>query len=153
MSMLVILAAAAALQATTPADPASPEAVAVMVPVNGVFAALAAKEGALITPHLAPEARLTAVVARPDGSQIIRRMSGAEFAAGLQPGGPALEEVMPDPIIAIDGDIAMVWGRYVFKIDGAISHCGSDHFDLIRRDGVWLITGLTWNQTTTGCER
>ena len=59
---------------------------------------------------------------------------------------------MPDPIIAIDGDIAMVWGRYVFKIDGAVSHCGTDHFDLIRRDGVWKIAGITWNQRETGCE-
>ena len=151
MSMLVMLAAAA-LQTTAPTDAASPEAAAVMVPVNAVFAAMAARDGALVTPHLDPEARLTAVIARPDGTQIIRRMSGAEFAGGLQPSGPALEEVMPDPIIAIDGDVAVVWGRYVFKIDGAISHCGSDHFDLIRKDGVWLIAGLTWNQRTTGCE-
>ena len=151
MSMLVMLAAAA-LQTTAPTDAASPEAAAVMVPVNAVFAAMAARDGALVTPHLDPEARLTAVIARPDGTQIIRRMSGAEFAGGLQPSGPALEEVMPDPIIVIDGDVAVVWGRYLFKIDGAISHCGSDHFDLIRKDGVWLIAGLTWNQRTTGCE-
>ncbi|WP_426051463.1 nuclear transport factor 2 family protein [Brevundimonas sp. SL161] len=149
---LLALAAALAIQTTMPADPASAEAAAVMVPVNAVFAALAARDGALVTPHLDPEARLTAVVARPDGTQIIRRMSGAEFAGGLQPGGPALEEVMPDPIIVIDGDVAVVWGRYLFKIDGAISHCGSDHFDLIRKDGVWLIAGLTWNQRTTGCQ-
>ncbi|WP_426038686.1 hypothetical protein [Brevundimonas sp. DC300-4] len=149
---LLALAAALAIQTTMPADPALAEAAAVMVPVNAVFAALAARDGALVTPHLDSEARLTAVVARPDGTQIIRRMSGAEFAGGLQPGGPALEEVMPDPIIVIDGDVAVVWGRYLFKIDGAISHCGSDHFDLIRKDGVWLIAGLTWNQRTTGCQ-
>lgn len=150
--MTVLLALVAALQATIPADPASSEAQAVLVPVNAVFAGLAAKDGALITPHLDPEARMTAVVARPEGVQAVVRMTGAEFAAGLQPGGPALEEVMPDPIIAIDGDVAMVWGRYVFRIDGAISHCGSNHFDMIRRDGAWKIAGITWNQRTTGCE-
>lgn len=150
MSMLAMLAAA--LQTATPTAPTVVETAAVMVPVNAVFAALAAKDGDLITPHLDSDARLTAVVAGADGTQVIRRMSGAEFASGLRPGGPALEEVMPDPTVAIDGDIAMVWGRYVFKIDGAISHCGSDHFDLIRKDGVWLIAGLTWSQTTTGCE-
>ena len=53
------------------------------------------------------------------------------------------EEILSDPIIAIDGCIAMVWGRYVFKIDGVVSHCGFDHFDLIRRDGVWKIAGIT----------
>lgn len=143
---------AAVLQATTPADPASAEAQAVLAPVNATFAALAAKDGALITPHLDPEARMTAVVARPDGIQVIRRMTGAEFAGGLQPGGPTLEEVMPNPIVAIDGDVAMVFGRYVFRVDGAISHCGANHFDMVRRDGVWTIAGITWNQVTTGCD-
>ena len=150
--MTALLALVAALQATALADPASSEAQAVLVPVNAVFAALAAKDGALITSHLDPEARMTAVAARSEGIQAVVRISGAEFAAGLQPGGPALEEVMPDPIVAIDGDVAMVWGRYVFRIDGAISHCGSNHFDMIRRDGVWTIAGITWNQRTTGCE-
>jgi hypothetical protein len=150
--MTALLALVAALQATAPADPASAEARAVLEPVNAVFAGLAAKDGALITPHLDPEARMTAVVARPDGTQVIRRMTGAEFAGGLRPGGPTLEEIMPDPIVAIDGDVAMVFGRYVFRIDGAISHCGSNHFDMIRREGVWKIAGITWNQTTTGCE-
>lgn len=150
--MAVLFALVAALQATTPADPTSSEARAVLVPVNAVFAGLAAKDGALITPHLDPEARMTAVVARPEGMQAVVRMSGTEFASGLQPGGPALEEVMPDPIVAIDGDVAMVWGRYVFRIDGAISHCGSNHFDMIRKDGAWKIAGITWNQRTDGCE-
>lgn len=151
MSVLAI-AAALAIQATAAADPASAEAVAVMAPVNAVFGALAARDGALLTPHLDPEARMIVAVERPDGTRTIRRIGGQEFAAGLQPGPERLEEVMPDPIIAIDDDIAMVWGRYLFKIDGAIVHCGSGHFDLIRKDGVWLIAGITWNQRTTGCE-
>ena len=151
MSMLALFAALA-VQTTTPADPASAEAAAVMVPVNAVFGALAARDGALLTQHLASEARMIVAVERPDGTRVIRRMTGQAFAEGLRPGAERLEEVMPDPIIAIDGDIAMVWGRYLFRIDGAIVHCGSDHFDLIKQDGVWRIAGITWNQRTTGCE-
>lgn len=150
MSLPILFAAL--IQTTAPVDPASAEAQAVLAPVNATFAALAAKDGGLITPHLDPEARMTAVVARPDGSQVIRRMTGAEFAGGLRPGGPTLEEVMPNPIVAIDGDVAMVFGRYVFRVDGAISHCGANHFDMIRRGGVWQIAGITWNQRSDGCE-
>lgn len=150
--MSLFILAAVALQATAPADPASAEGRAVLAPVDAVFAALAARDGALITPHMDPEARMTAVVARPDGSQIVRRMTAADFAAGIQPGAQRLEEVMPDPIVAIDGDVAMVWGRYLFRVDGAISHCGANHFDMVRRDGVWKIAGITWNQRTDGCE-
>lgn len=150
MSLPIILAAL--IQTTTPADPASAEARAVLAPVEAVFGALAARDGAVMTPHLDPEARMTAVVDRPDGTTVVRRMTGAEFAGGLRPGAERLEEVMPDPIVAIDGDVAMVFGRYVFRVDGAISHCGANHFDLIRTDGVWKIAGITWNQTKEGCE-
>lgn len=151
MSMLALIAALA-IQTPTQVDPTSPEAAAVMVPVDGIFAALAARDGAMLAPHLSPEARMIVAVEAADGSRTVRSVPGEGFAAGLQPGPERFEEILTDPIIAIDGDIAMVWGRYVFKIDGAVSHCGSDHFDLIRRDGVWKIAGITWNQRTTGCE-
>ncbi len=150
MSMLALIAALAVQTPVT--DAASQEAVAVMVPVNGIFSALAARDATLLTPHLDPEARMIVAVERPDGTSVVRTIGGEAFAAGLEPGPERFEEIMPDPIIAIDGDIAMVWGRYVFKVDGAVSHCGSDHFDLVRRNGVWKIAGITWNQRTTGCE-
>ena len=151
MSMLVMFAALA-IQTTPLADPASAEAAAVMVPVNGVFAALAARDAAMLAPHLDAEARMIVVVERPGGTPVVRALSGQDFASGLQPGTERFEEIMPDPIVAIDGDIAMVWGRYVFKVDGTLSHCGTDHFDLVRRDGVWKIAGITWNQRMAGCE-
>ena len=158
--MTLSLLFAAALQTTvqtaalttTPADPASAEAQAVMLPVNAVFAALAARDGAIATPHFDDGARLTATSTNRHGERTITRMSVADFTGNLTPDAPELEEVMPDPIIATDGDVAMVWGRYVFRIEGAISHCGANHFDLVRRDGVWKIANLTWNQRKDGCE-
>ena len=89
---------------------------------------------------------------RADGTRAVRRLTGAEFAAGLRPGAETFEEVMPDPVIVIDGDVASVFGRYLFKVDGAVAHCGANHFDIVRKDGVWTIAGITWSQRTTGCE-
>ncbi|MBX9616779.1 MAG: nuclear transport factor 2 family protein [Caulobacteraceae bacterium] len=151
MSLSLILAVAA-LQTTTSADPASAEARAVLVPVEATFAALAARDGTRLAPHFDPEARMTVVVEQPDGGRIFRRLTAGQFADGLRPGPERFEEVMPDPIVAIDGDVAMVWGRYLFRVDGAISHCGANHFDLVRKDGTWTIAGITWSQRTTGCE-
>ncbi|WGM32491.1 nuclear transport factor 2 family protein [Brevundimonas sp. NIBR11] len=151
MSTLAILTALA-LQTTTAADPASAEAVAVKAPVNATFAALAARDGALLAPHFDPEARMLVALERPDGTRAVRRLTGAEFAGGLRPGPETYQEVMPDPVIVIDGDVASVFGRYVFKVDGAIVHCGANHFDMVRRDGAWTIAGITWSQRTTRCE-
>ena len=149
---LLALAAVLAIQTTMPADPASAEAAAVMVPVNAVFAALAARDAALLAPRFDPEATMIVTVERPDGSRVIRRLTAEEFAGGLRPGAERFEEVMPDPIIAIDGDVAVVFGRYLFKVDGAVVHCGANHFDIIRKDGAWTIAGISWSQRTTGCE-
>jgi len=143
-----------ALQAapTGAVDPASPEGAAVLTPVNAIFSALAARDGSAILPHIDTAGRITVIAEGPNGARRSDSPSWTEFTAGLTPGPERLEEVLIDPTIAIDGDIAVVWGRYVFRVDGAISHCGVDHFDLVRKDGVWKIVNLTWTQRETGCD-
>jgi hypothetical protein len=152
--MFAAVALAVALQAgpTGAVDPASPEGAAVMAPVNALFQALADRDGQAILPHIDPAGKITVVAERPDGTRRTSSPNWTEFVDDLTPGPERFEEIMPDPFVAIDGDIAVVWGRYVFKVDGAISHCGVDHFDLVRREGVWKIVNITWSQRTTGCE-
>jgi len=152
--MLVAAALAISLQ-TVPAgavDPASPEGAAVMAPVSAVFDALAARSAEGLDAHFDPAAQLTVVHERAEAASRVSHLTWQQFAGGLQPGPERLEEVMIDPTIAVDGDVAMVWGPYVFRIDGRLSHCGVDHFSLTRQSGVWKIASLTWNQRTTGCE-
>ena len=132
-------------------DPLSSEGSAVMAPINATFAALAARDGSLIMPHVDANGRLLASVRGPTGTRVSTPTWEA-FTGGLRPGLERFEEIMVDPLVAIDGDVAMVWGEYIFRIDGRISHCGVNHFDLIRRDGAWKIVNLTWTQRQTGCE-
>ncbi len=147
---IAFMLAALAVQ-TAAVDPTSTEAAAVLAPINATFEALAARDGSLLAPHFDPDARMTVVVQPPSGAPVVRHITLADFAGGLTPGPERFEEIMPDPIVAIDGEVAMVWGFYRFKVDGAVVHCGTDHFDLIRRDGTWIINAITWNQRTTGC--
>lgn len=152
--MITAAVLALALQ-TTPSgavDPASPEHQAVLAPVNAVFAALAARSADGLDAHFDPAAQLTVVHERAGAPGRVSHLTWQQFAGGLQPGPERLEEVMIAPTVAVDGDVAMVWGPYVFRIDGRLSHCGVDHFSLVRQAGVWKITSLTWNQRTTGCE-
>ena len=111
----------------------------VMAPVNALFAALTARDAAAAQAAMRPDATTTVAAIKPDGTKAIRHMTAAEFAAGLKPGPERFQEVLTDPAIEVDGDIAYVWGRYDFYIDGKRSHCGFDHFDLVRADGSWKI--------------
>jgi hypothetical protein len=152
--MLAAAVLALVLQAhpTGSADLTSPDHHAVLAPVNAVFDALAARDATGLEALFDPAAQLTVVHETTDGANRITHITWQQFAGGLQPGPETLEEVMIDPTVAIDGDLAVVWGRYVFRIDGRLSHCGVDHFNLIRQNGAWKINSLTWNQRTTGCE-
>jgi len=53
-------------------------------------------------------------------------------------------ERMWEPTVLIDGDIAVVWTRYDFHIDGVFSHCGTDAVLLLRTDDGWRIASLGW---------
>ena len=129
----------------------TPDQKAVLAPVDALFAALAARDGAAMRAVVRPDGG--AIVARelPDGTRTVRRQTLEDFATGLQPSPDTFEERLYDPLIRIDGDIAMVWGRYDFRINGKVHHCGTDHFELVREAGAWKIANLSWSSRTTGC--
>lgn len=124
----------------------------VMVPVDALFAGLAARDAAAVAATLRSDATATVASEKSDGTHAVRHMSGADFAAGLKPGPERYRERLSDPAIERDGDVAYVWGRYDFFVDGKRQHCGYDHFDLVREGGSWKIQNITWSQRSTGCE-
>ncbi|HEY1606190.1 MAG TPA: nuclear transport factor 2 family protein [Allosphingosinicella sp.] len=141
---------AIAIAAAAPLNPSSDEAGA-MRTVDAMFAGLAARDGQAILALVRPEGGATVAIERPDGTRAVRHLTWAEFAGGLKPGPEKYREALTDPQVRVDGDIAMVWGRYVFAIDGKPHHCGVDHFDLVREGGTWKVLNVTWSQRTTGC--
>ena len=149
--LLFALAAASPSTRLPPAQalpPPATEEQAVLVPVNQLFAAMAAKDAVRILSQVRSDGRLTGV-----SETGAKSSSWNEFAARFKPGeGPALEErLVGAPAIEIDGDIAMIWSPYVFLIDGKLSHCGIDHFDLVRDAGQWKVLNITWTQRKTDC--
>ena len=130
-----------------PAGDAEPDVANAMVPVNALLAAIAARDGAALLAQVRPDGSATAVTDR-----VVRRQGWAEFAAGIRPGPERYAERLTDPAVEVDGDIAMVWSPYVFTINGAVHHCGFDHFDLVREAGRWRVLNITWSQRATGCD-
>lgn len=135
-------------------QPPAPQAEvsAVMAPVNAAFAAIAARNGELLRPVVREDGNLFIASEAPDGSRKITRRAMSEFITGLKPGPERFEERLYDPAIEVDGDVALVWGRYNFYIDGKLHHCGYDHFDLVREGGTWKVANITYSSRTTGCE-
>jgi hypothetical protein len=145
--LLLALAAQSVSTKLPPAQalpPPAAEEQAVLAPIDRFFAALAAKDAAGMLAEAQPEGRLTA----NESGKPPRAMNWSEFTARFKPNeGPALlERFVGAPAVEADGDIAMVWSPYEFLIDGKVSHCGIDHFDLVRANEQWKILNVTWSK-------
>ncbi|SOB87720.1 hypothetical protein SAMN06297144_2856 [Sphingomonas guangdongensis] len=154
MLLALLLAQVTPVQPLPRAEPLPPpdfETAAVLAPIERMFAALTARDGAALLAQTRPEGRATAVVTRADGTKTVANRSWPEFVARLPAGTERLEERLTGPAVEIDGDIAMVWSPYVFTSDGKLSHCGTDHIDLVRDGAGWKVLNLTWTQRTTDC--
>jgi hypothetical protein len=87
---------------------------------------------------------------RGDGASNLRQQNWTQFAERIKP-DRGFQERIADPTIHINDDIAVVWAPFVVRIDGKVSNCGIDHFDLVRDSGVWRVMNLTFSSRTTGC--
>ncbi|MBV9932458.1 MAG: nuclear transport factor 2 family protein [Alphaproteobacteria bacterium] len=144
----LILAMAAAAAPAPSADEA-----AALAAASRLLGRLTGKDPAAMQALTLPQGGATAVATGKDGKQVVRHFTWAEFFAHLPKDKPVVEEHMTAPLVRVDGDVALVWGRYQVTVDGKFLHCGTDHFDLVRVEGTWRILNVTWNQVTTGCGR
>ena len=122
---------------------------AVLAPINRLFAALEAGDAAGVLRVVYPDGRVTAVGTLRSGTGL-RQESWTQFAARLK-SGQGFVETISDPAIDVDGDIAMVWAPFVVRVDGKVSNCGFDHFDLVRERGAWKVMNLTFSSRISGC--
>ena len=86
-----------------------------------------------------------------DGKRVVRASSAQDFLDGLARSEGEWLERMWEPEVSIQGDLATVWTPYDFHVDGVFSHCGVDALDLIRIDGSWRITAVTYTVERKDC--
>ena len=136
------LAVCLALWSPAPAsgqDPASD----VSAVVEELLAAISAPDTATLRRLMLPEA-VTIAIIEQDG--VVRRSisSTDEVVVGI--GGATVDYLERgwEPVIEVQGALASVWLPYDFYIDGELSHCGVDAFQLIRTDQGWRVAALTY---------
>lgn len=80
-----------------------------------------------------------------------RSFANEEYLAELKASKQTMRERIWDPEVRVHGSIATVWTAYDFWIDGKLSHCGIDAFDLIKTDKGWKIAGGAYT-IESGCK-
>lgn len=124
---------------------------AVMATVDRLFGALASKDRAALLGAVVAEGRATSTGVDAAGRPEVNSTDWTTFADRLARMTDRLRERLIDPHVHVEGDIAMIWSRYEFEREGVFSHCGIDHFDLVRIEGRWRVLNLTWTRQTVGC--
>ena len=154
-SFLIAVAAIAVEPASDTLPPAQAlpppvgEEQSVLASVNALLASFNAGDSAAMLRWVYPDGRVTATGTRAS-SKGLRQQSWTEFSSRVTPAG-RFEETISDPAIEIDGDAAMVWAPFVVRVDGKVSNCGVDHFDLVRDNGGWKVMNLTFSSHIEGC--
>lgn len=113
---------------------------AALAVVQKLFDEMAAANAAGILATGIPENILITIRKQRDGKTRVDSVNGEAFTKFFTKPG-SIKEVMYAPKVEVDGDWAMVWGRYVFFVGEKISHCGINQFNLVRTDAGWKIAG------------
>ena len=119
--------------------------------VNKMFAEMAAHNPAGILALYTPEAQLVAAIKNKEGKSVNRTFPVEAFSKNFSEKKNEIKEDMYAPEVKIFGDLALVWGRYVFFVDNKISHCGVNVFHLVRADAGWRIAGASTTIEPQGC--
>jgi len=123
----------------------------VLATIQSFMDAMKAKDTAGMKLGLDSLTRFTLLRPGPDGTRVMV-LRGADFIrAATQPGGPTYDEPFRKPVVHIDGDLATVWAEYQVRLEGKVSHCGYDAFQLARLDGRWKILNVSDTFHREGC--
>lgn len=142
MGLKIACAAAMLAAGWSGATFAASEETEVMQPIHHFFEAFARRDKAGMLAEVAPGLEVTS---ERDGE--LHRMSIEALADRIVAfQGGAIAETTRDPIIHVDGALAVVWTPFTFAIDGKPDHCGIDLITLYKLKGRWQIVGLADNR-------
>jgi hypothetical protein len=130
----------------------APEAEAeVLTVVRAMLAVIETRDVASVAAHVDSTTRFTLLRPSPGGTRVAV-ISGARFFELItRPGGPPAKELIRNPEVRIDGDLATVWAEYQVIVNGAVDHCGYDAFHLARVGGTWKVVNVSDSYRTEGC--
>ena len=142
------------VRAQTPTATAG-DARAVMAVVTRLFDGMRKGDSSMVRSVFDPRVRMITVSMRTGARQTTVEQGADGFAKAVGTPHPDVwDERIANERVAIDGDLASVWVDYGFFAGPKFSHCGVDHFLLVRGDsGAWSILELADTRRTTGCEQ
>jgi hypothetical protein len=149
---VLALAASLGTPATLHAQDARAEVLAV---VKRLFDGMRAGDSAMVRSVFHPQVRTISASMRNGAPVVQVETSADDFIKAVgTPHPQPWDEKTYNEKVEIDGPIASVWTEYTFHLGPTFSHCGVDHFLLVKdATGAWKIIELADTRQREGCKR
>jgi len=122
-----------------------------MAVVNKMFTEMANFNPAAIADLFMKDSNLTAVIRKKDGTNLIEAFTGETFSKNFAEKKGVIKEDMYAPEVKVYDNLALIYGRYVFFVNGKISHCGVNAFHLVKTDTGWKIANASSTIDAAAC--
>ncbi|AJC46831.1 DUF4440 domain-containing protein [Xanthomonas sacchari] len=156
LPLFVLLGACPCAVAAVAAD-ASPDTHAIAQVVQAFGQAIRARDAAGFRALFLPDAVTWRQVYADDSLHRLRQRRALEkvppldgdspgaMIDGIVRAGAAVDEPVADLRILSDGDVATVFFRYSYCVDGVASNDGSESWQLLRTEAGWRIASVVWS--------
>jgi hypothetical protein len=119
--------------------------------VNKMFTEMANYNPTAIAELYTKDSNLTAIIKGKDGKNRIIAATGEDFSKNFAEKRGEIKEDMYAPEVKVYDDLAVIHGRYVFFVNGQISHCGTNAFHLVKTETGWLIANASSTIDPAAC--
>jgi len=120
--------------------------------VRALFDGMRAGDTTAMRALVHPETRLARPVREAGGVRLSLDPVEAWLEGVGRASGRSLDERTWDVEVRVRGDLATAWMDYAFYLDGELSHCGVNAFQLYRSDAGWKVFQVADVAKREGCE-
>jgi hypothetical protein len=107
----------------------------IMQPIKNLFDGMPEHDSSKILQQFTESALLQ----RTDKKGNVTSTDIQQFARNISQSVAFLDEQLLDQVILQQDRLASVWTPFAFYIDGKLSHCGSNSFQLVKQNKQWKI--------------
>ena len=120
----------------------------VLMPINNMFDAMRQHDGKKFIAQFTEQA----ILERVNKENNVETSDLNEFSDFINETSKHLDEKIFNIKINKSGNLASAWVPFAFFLDGKLSHCGVNSFQLIKQHELWKIRYLMDNTFLGDCE-
>lgn len=123
--------------------------------VKNFFEAFHAQDSTALTSFAHKDAVLQRVVFSSEENSTLTTTAYSDFVKAIIaiPPESKFEEKLHDFYVRVNGNLANITTPYSFYLNGEISHCGVNSFQLMKDNGKWKIVYLVDTRSKTDCNK